>query len=99
MRNLKRSIDAMLYGMNMSHRARGLLPTLVIAVLLGRCAFAQSADIVFADFENDTYGQWTVTGTAFGSGPVTGTLANQMPVSGFKGKRLVNSYYNGDGSI
>ena len=82
----------------MNDRSRALLPAFIISILLGQCALAQSADIVFADFENDTYGQWTVTGTAFGPGPAAGTLPDQMPVSGFKGKRLVNSYYKGDAS-
>ncbi len=31
---------------------------------------AKRPDIVFDDFEKDTYEGWTVTGTAFGSGPV-----------------------------
>ncbi|HON08007.1 MAG TPA: hypothetical protein PLW02_07910, partial [Verrucomicrobiota bacterium] len=53
-------------------------------------------DILFADFESDTYGDWKVTGTAFGKGPAQGTLPGQMEVSGFRGKRLVNSYYGGD---
>ena len=26
-------------------------------------------DLVVADFEGDTYGEWTVTGNAFGEGP------------------------------
>ncbi len=26
-------------------------------------------DIVFADFEGETYGEWKTTGTAFGKGP------------------------------
>jgi fructan beta-fructosidase len=82
----------------MIRRARALLSTLIITVLLCQRALAESADIVFADFENETYGQWTATGTAFGPGPAAGTLPNQMPVSGFKGKRLVNSYYKGDAS-
>ena len=55
-------------------------------------------DLVVADFEADDYGDWVVTGTAFGPGPAQGTLPNQMPVSGFQGKRLVNSYFEGDGS-
>ncbi|HEX5443923.1 MAG TPA: DUF4980 domain-containing protein [Pirellulales bacterium] len=57
-----------------------------------------SDDLVFADFESDDYGKWTITGAAFGSGPAAGTLANQMPVSGYQGQRLVNSYAGGDAS-
>ena len=56
------------------------------------------ADIVFADFEAPTYGDWTSEGTAFGEGPAEGTLPNQMPVTGFKGRRLVNSFHGGDGA-
>jgi fructan beta-fructosidase len=61
-------------------------------------AHADEPDIVFADFEGATYGDWVTTGTAFGSGPAKGTLPNQMPVTGFKGKGLVNSYLGGDKS-
>ncbi|HXU76687.1 MAG TPA: 2,6-beta-D-fructofuranosidase, partial [Methylomirabilota bacterium] len=59
-------------------------------------ARAQRPDIVIADFEAPTYGDWSVTGTAFGSGPAQGTLPNQMPVSGYRGRSLVNSYNGGD---
>jgi fructan beta-fructosidase len=59
---------------------------------------AQPTDILFADFEAETYGDWTATGDAFGAGPATGTLPRQMEVSGFAGKRLVNSFHGGDGS-
>jgi hypothetical protein len=59
---------------------------------------AAPPDILFADFEGETYGAWITTGTAFGKGPAAGTLPNQMPVSDFKGKRLVNSYHGGDGT-
>jgi fructan beta-fructosidase len=55
-------------------------------------------DILFADFEGEDYGDWKVTGTAFGTRPARGTLPNQMPVSGYKGKGLVNSYHGGDDS-
>lgn len=51
--------------------------------------------VVFADFEGESYGEWTVEGEAFGTGPASGTLANQNPVAGFKGRRLVNSYLGG----
>jgi len=53
---------------------------------------------VYANFEGTNYGSWSKTGTAFGSGPALGTLPNQQTVSGYLGRRLVNSYNNGDGS-
>lgn len=53
--------------------------------------------IVFATFEGEDYGEWTVQGEAFGSGPARGTLENQNPVSRFEGRGLVNSYLGGDG--
>jgi Beta-fructosidases (levanase/invertase) len=49
-------------------------------------------------FDSGSYGDWTTTGTAFGSAPATGALANQQPVTGFPGTNLVNSYNGGDGS-
>jgi len=51
---------------------------------------------VFADFESDTYGAWKATGDAFGARPATGTLPNQQLVTGFSGRRLVNSFREGD---
>ena len=54
------------------------------------------SDILVADFEGETYGEWKVEGEAFGTGPAKGTLGGQMHVSGFKGKGLVNSFLNGD---
>lgn len=67
-------------------------------VLLPLLARADARDVVFADFEGQTYGDWTTTGDAFGSGPAQGTLPNQMPVNGFKGHSLVNSFNGGDKS-
>ena len=54
-------------------------------------------DVVFADFEGDTYGGWEAAGTAFGARPARGTLPGQMPVSGFRGRGLLNSFLGGDG--
>ncbi|MFE2916803.1 GH32 C-terminal domain-containing protein [Kitasatospora indigofera] len=51
---------------------------------------------VLADFEGDTYGTWTATGTAFGTGPAQGTLPGQMDVSGYTGRGLANSFLQGD---
>ena len=53
-------------------------------------------ETLFEDFEDGTYGQWTVTGEAFGPAPVTGTLQSQQPVTGWHGKFLVNTFRNGD---
>ena len=55
-------------------------------------------DILINDFEGTNYGDWKVTGEAFGPGPARGTLPGQMRVDGFKGQGLVNSFYKGDGS-
>jgi fructan beta-fructosidase len=57
---------------------------------------SQRADILIADFEGKDYGEWKVTGEAFGPGPAQGTLPNQQPVTGFLGKGLVNSFNGGD---
>ncbi len=56
---------------------------------------APRPEIVFETFENG-YGKWTVEGEAFGKEPAAGTLPGQNPVSGFTGKRLVNTFFNGD---
>lgn len=53
-------------------------------------------DIVVADFERETYGDWKVEGEAFGKSPAKGTLPNQMHVEGYLGKQLVNSFAGGD---
>ncbi len=75
-----------------------LLP---VAITLWGCAnaCAQRSDLVVEDFEGTNYGNWTVTGTAFGNGPAHGTLPNQMQVDGYQGKGLANSYNDGDGSM
>ncbi len=77
------------------------LKAVIWAMLIatGSIGFACAADdVVIADFESETYGDWMVTGNSFGDGPAVGTLTDQMPVSGFSGKRLVNSYFGGDDS-
>jgi fructan beta-fructosidase len=58
----------------------------------------QNSDILIADFEGQTYGDWKAEGTAFGTGPAHGTLPGQMPVDGFEGHGFVNSYNGGDDS-
>ncbi|MCS7305866.1 MAG: glycoside hydrolase family 32 protein [Thermoguttaceae bacterium] len=55
-------------------------------------------DMVIDDFERAEYAPWKAEGEAFGPGPAEGTLPNQMPVTGYQGRRLVNSYFKGDGT-
>lgn len=69
--------------------------------LLALCAgttlpLAAAEDVLIADFEGPTYGEWKTTGDAFGAGPARGTLPGQMTVDGFQGKGLVNSFNGGD---
>lgn len=72
----------------------------ILAMWLLITAHALAADdLMVADFEQDSYGEWTVTGTAFGAGPARGTLPNQMQVDGFRGQGLVNSFAGGDTSV
>jgi fructan beta-fructosidase len=75
--------------------------TLVVAgiAIAGKLATAEdiaAEDIVIADFEGKTYGNWKVTGKAFGAVPAKGTLPGQMHVEGYEGKQLVNSFHGGD---
>ena len=55
-------------------------------------------DILFDDFEKETYEGWTVTGTAFGAGPVEKSKIPQYQGDvGGKGKRVVNSHASAPG--
>ena len=80
-------------------RNRGIRSRVLCSILC-LCAVVTAAeqDVLVADFEGKDYGDWKVTGEAFGPGPARGTLPDQMKVSGFEGERLVNSYYGRDGT-
>lgn len=60
-------------------------------------AFAPEGQVI-ADFEGTNYGDWKVTGDAFGTGPAPGRLEGQNLVDGFDGHGLVNSFHHGDGA-
>jgi fructan beta-fructosidase len=63
------------------------------SVASGQESAARSQDIIIANFESDSYGDWKVDGDAFGTGP---TLGYKLQVSGYRGRRLVNSFGSGD---
>ena len=83
-----------------SHRhspaIRGLLAAIALWTAAPVPAAENRGDVLVADFEGDHYGEWTVTGDAFGRGPARGKLAGQMDVSGFQGRGLVSSFTGGD---
>ncbi|QDV24371.1 glycoside hydrolase family 32 protein [Aureliella helgolandensis] len=56
-------------------------------------------DVLIEDFEAESYGEWTITGDAFGPQPAKGTHPNQQAVVGFRGTGLVNTFRAGDPSI
>ena len=58
----------------------------------------QSVDVLIADFEDATYGDWKVDGDALGKKPASGDLGGQMDVSGYEGEQLVNTFLGGDRS-
>ena len=75
-----------------------VLFSVVLCLSQSVVAYGQRPDIVLADFEGMNYGDWRVTGDAFGCGPAHGTLPGQRPATGFEGKGLVNTYQGGDKS-
>jgi len=56
-------------------------------------------DVVLADFENGSYGEWKVEGKAPGSQPAAGAVANQSPIEGVEGHGLVNTYTGTDEAV
>ena len=80
-------------------KRNNITPAYIIAVLaLMTACQHQEDDLIIEDFESGTYANWTVEGDAFGATPATGSYTGQQPVIGFEGKRLANSFNNGDDS-
>ena len=63
------------------------------AAAQGQEPVVRNPDIVIADFESDSYGDWKVEGDAFGTAPAN---AYKLQVTGYRGRRLVNSFGTGD---
>lgn len=59
---------------------------------------AKRGDIVFEDFEKETYGAWTAEGEAFGRGPIAAdSIPDYQGKVGGQGKRVVNSHASAPG--
>ncbi len=50
---------------------------------------------LYFTFEDGHYGDWEITGEAFGSRPANGPLAGQRPIAGYEGNFLINSFFGG----
>jgi len=73
-----------------------IIKTAAVSLVVSASLMAAGADdIVIADFEADTYGDWSVKGEAFGSEPAKGTLPGQRTVAGYLGVGLANSHAGG----
>lgn len=84
------------------HRLGFLLLTVILCMATSQIQAEEvlsRPDVLVDDFERENYAPWTAEGEAFGPGPAAGTLPRQMEVTGYHGQRLVNSYYNGDGTV
>jgi len=51
---------------------------------------------LYEGFEAAGYGDWTTTGTAFGTGPAAGNVPPQGGVTGYLGNGLANSFHEED---
>jgi len=57
------------------------------------------SDVVFEDFEGETYGAWTVEGSAFGAGPIAlSAVPGYQGNLGAEGTRTVNSHATAPGA-
>jgi hypothetical protein len=51
--------------------------------------------IVLGDFEGTDFGNWELTGNAFGNTPTSASLPGQRDTTGFVGKSFANSFHGG----
>lgn len=66
------------------------------ALRVGVTFEGQASNVVFADFEGDSYGAWKTEGEAFADRPPRKQDNRyEAPLEGFQGQRLANSHRNG----
>ena len=77
-------------------RKRNINKWFLLAMFMNVTTLANSDDILIANFEGEDFGDWTVSGEAFGAGPTQGAIFRQKPLSGYLGLGLLNSYDGGE---
>ena len=70
----------------------------VLILVVSAGAFAVQPDAPIAPFEASSYGNWSVTGAAFGEKPSRGALPGEPMFLNHVGDLLANSFANGDES-
>ena len=88
-------------GLRRNDVVRGQAGTFLnCAVEVPQAAGAAAApDVVFEDWNKETYAGWTVEGTAFGSGPIQrSAIPGYQGDVGGEGERLVNSHASAPGA-
>ncbi len=58
---------------------------------------ANAGDIPIGQFGSTSYGDWTVTGTAFNSGPATNAQFDKLGIENTRDKQVASSAIDGDG--
>jgi len=77
-----------------------IMMTFLLSVILSGTSLRAADSMIFiADFEGEDYGDWKISGEAFGEKPMRGTLPRHMRLSSFRGKGLVSSDLGGDKPI
>ena len=80
---------------------------MLVAALTGAAALVDGApkpsqttsdrpDVLIADFEGDSYGDWKTEGEAFGSRPAAAGVSPGNKIIGHQGSGLVNTFLGGD---
>ncbi|MEM7600989.1 MAG: arylsulfatase, partial [Verrucomicrobiota bacterium] len=67
---------------------------IITAPEVAKSVALKKQDILIADFEGETYGEWKATGNAFGKGP---TLTKDR-IAGHQGKKLIDTFLINGGS-
>ena len=83
----------------MKKNALGLSSLALLVLLAFTACTSQRSDIIIADFEGASYGDWKTEGEAFGAGPSNGIINEDLSMEGFLGEGLAVSLNGGGESV
>jgi fructan beta-fructosidase len=73
--------------------------TLLAAIVLCSLMCSQQKDLMIADFNTGSYGDWKTEGNAFGKNPSSGVLPVNIAAEHFASDQMASSYQWGDSSV